>query len=228
MPVLMSLQPEVKDPMSTTKNNTLTSLIGLTVTLGFAALPLSRWVNEFAGTTHLIGYDLLWWGLAALILAYVRMVERRPLSSIGLKRPSAAQLLQSVGMGLLGVAGLALIYLLILPALHLTEAQQVNQLKTAPAWWLMLSVIRAAVVEELMFRGYALERLRELTGHLNLAALVTWAVFTVEHVGVWGWSHLIVAGFGGLLLTGWYLKTRNLYAAMLMHFVIDGLSLLAA
>lgn len=205
-----------------------TTLFGLLVTLGFAALPISRWLDEFASTSHLLAYELIWWAIGAFVIGYVLMVEKRPLSSIGLRRPSAGLLGQGVAFGLLTVLGLALIYFAVLPALHLNEHGTISQLKATPGWWLFISTVRAAVVEELMFRGYALERLNELTRNLPLAAGITWAIFTLEHVGTWGWSHLIVAGFGGLMLTWLYLRCRNLWVVMLAHFIVDGLSLLAA
>jgi uncharacterized protein len=51
--------------------------------------------------------------------------------------------------------------------LHLSESQQMNQLVSTPFWWRAISVIRAAVGEEVLFRGYAISRSRELSGSLR-------------------------------------------------------------
>jgi uncharacterized protein len=75
---------------------------------------------------------------------------------------------------------------------------------------------------EVLFRGYAVERLEELTGNLNLAAISSCAVFAFAHVGPWGWAHLLIAGFGGGVLTALYLWRRNLWVNIIAHFIVDG------
>jgi membrane protease YdiL (CAAX protease family) len=62
----------------------------------------------------------------------------------------------------------------------------------------------------------------ELTGSRTTAALVSWAAFTIAHLGGWGWTQLIVAGYGGILLTLLYLWRRNLWANILAHWIADG------
>jgi membrane protease YdiL (CAAX protease family) len=102
----------------------------------------------------------------------------------------------------------------------------VNRLLATPFWWRFISVIRAAVAEEILFRGYALERLQELTGSLHLAAGLSWMVFTLEHVGPWQRSHLLIAGFGGVVLTLLYLWRRNLWVNIIAHLIVDGAAVL--
>jgi hypothetical protein len=72
----------------------------------------------------------------------------------------------ALGMGAATLACLAFIYYVVFPALHWSENQQLAQLSTIPYWLNCLIVLRAAVSEELLFRGYAIERLQELTGNL--------------------------------------------------------------
>jgi membrane protease YdiL (CAAX protease family) len=89
-----------------------------------------------------------------------------------------------------------------------------------------ISVLRAGVSEEVLFRGYPIERLQEWSGSRALAAIVPLIAFTLAHVGPWGWSHLLVAAFGGAMLTVLYLWRRNLWASMLAHCLIDGVAVL--
>jgi membrane protease YdiL (CAAX protease family) len=67
---------------------------------------------------------------------------------------------------------LALIYYVIFPELHVNEDQAINQVAATPFWWRFITVIRAAVAEAIFFRGYAIERMQELTGDLRIAAIV--------------------------------------------------------
>jgi uncharacterized protein len=88
--------------------------------------------------------------------------------------------------------------------------------------------ITAAVFEEIFYRGFTIERVAELTHLRWLAAGVSLAAFTYAHLGYWGWSHLIVAGFGGLVLTGLYLWRRDLVSNMVAHFLTDAIGFLLA
>jgi hypothetical protein len=63
-------------------------------------------------------------------------------------------------------------YCVIFPALHVNEDQAINQAAATPFWWRFIRVMRAAVAEEIFFRGYAIEPMQELTGSLRIAAIV--------------------------------------------------------
>jgi membrane protease YdiL (CAAX protease family) len=190
--------------------------VGILFTLGFAALPISQWEDEFASVGHLVGYELIWWAVVVAVLAYVRFAERRPVTSLGLRAPSLPDVLWAATVGVVSIAGVAGIFFGLLPLLHLSEAQPLGRLLATPLWWRLIAAVRAAVAEEVLFRGYALERLADLTGSLHIAAVISWLVFTVEHVGPWGWGHLLIAGFGGLTLTLLYVWRRNLWANIML------------
>lgn len=101
------------------------------------------------------------------------------------------------------------------------NASAMTELLRTPFWYRLILVTRAAVSEELLFRGYPIERLLELTRNHLIAGIVPWAAFTVAHLSFWGWAQLIVAGYGGLVLTVLYLWRRNLWANMLAHWIAD-------
>jgi uncharacterized protein len=214
--------------MLKTDRRSAPTIVALLLILTIPGLPLSKWENEFAGVSHLVGYEVIWWILTLSVLFYVRRVESRPLSSIGFRSVSLKDLLIGLGAGIVMTAGLAGIYYGVLPALHLSESPQVNQLVATPFWWRLISVIRAAIGEEVIFRGFAIERGREVFGSLRIASALSWIVFTLEHITTWGWSHVLIAGFGGLLLTLLYVWRRNLWINIIAHFVVDGASVLLA
>jgi membrane protease YdiL (CAAX protease family) len=203
------------------------TLIGLLLTLGCGSLPYPVWDHEFADTAHLVGNELIYWGLVALTLAYVLLAEKRPLASIGFGKPGVLDCLSAVLAAALIVTVLAGIYFVVFPALHVSEDHAIDQLRAAPRWWLAISVLRAGVSEEVLFRGYPIERLRELTGSRTLAALLPLVLFALAHIGPWGWAHLLVAAVGGGLLTLLYLWRRNLWVNILCHTIVDGVATLA-
>jgi uncharacterized protein len=212
---------------STPGRKKVLALIGVLFALGFPAIPISRFFDEFANTRTLIGYELIWWAAVVALLAWVRFAERERLSSIGFRRPGVKNLALGVAAGIVSLAGLATILYVIFPALHMNETQSIDQVMSMPLWWRWITVIRAAVGEEVLFRGYAIERLQRLTGSALLAGIISCVIFTLLHVGYWGWGHVLIAGFAGALLTVLYIWRRNLWANILAHFIVNGAAFLA-
>jgi len=200
--------------------------LGLLLALGLVSLPFSLWIDEFANVRHLVANEAIWWLYITGMLVYMLRVECRPLSSIGFRRLGARDIAIGIGAGIAMLAALACVYYLIFPLLHWDLSQGMNRLATTPLWWRLISTVRAAVSEELLFRGYAMERLRELSGSRGIAAGVSCAVFTLDHVPTWGWQHLAIAGIGGIALTVLYLWRRNLWVNILAHFIVDAASML--
>ena len=200
--------------------------LGLLLALGLVSLPFSLWIDEFANVRHLIANEAIWWVYIGGMLAYVVRVERRPLSSIGFRRPGIGDIAIGIAAGIAILAALAFVYYIVFPLLHWDLSQGMNQLAATPFWWRLISTVRAAVSEEVLFRGYAMERLHELTGSRKIAASVSCAVFMLDHVPSWGWEHLAIAAVGGISLTLLYLWRRNLWVNILAHFIIDAASML--
>jgi membrane protease YdiL (CAAX protease family) len=209
---------------------TVQTIIALLVTLGCAGLLLSKVQNELASWGHFVGYEIVWWALVVLLLSYVRWVERRPLTSIGFSEPGIWNILIGIAAGVVLLAGLAGIYFVLFPALHFKEdprvTQVMSQMLAKPRWWRLTLILRGAIAEEILFRGYAIERLRELTGNLGVAGILSCIVFALEHVGVWGWGHLLIAGSAGAILTLLYIWRRNLWVNIIAHFIPDAIGVL--
>lgn len=202
------------------------TVAGVAFALGFPALPIARWEHEFASTWHLIAYDLIWWAAIAGLLFYVLIFEGRAPSSVGFRKIRVGDVAVGLAGGVVALAGLGTIFFLIFPLLHVSEGQQLHQLTATPLWWRLASVARAAVGEEVLFRGYAITRIRDFSGSLSLAAWVSWAIFTVEHVEVWGWGHLLIAGFGGAVLTSLFIWRKNIWVSIFAHAIVDGVAVL--
>ena len=202
------------------------SAIGVALALGFPFLPIGTWVNPFASTAHFVSYEAIWWAVVAIMLVFVRVVERRPFSSIGFRPLRRTDVLIAIAAGIGILAGLAGIFYLVLPRLGLRLDDQMSQLLTIPLWSRCALVIRASVAEEVLYRGYAIERLTELTRHRGVAAALSCVLFTVVHLEYWGWGHLLIAGFAGIGLTLLYLWRRNLGVNILAHAVVDGAAIL--
>lgn len=204
-------------------------VVGLLIAFGLPELGLGRRIAAGDGLDSAFVRELVWWGIAAALLAHVLLLERRPLSSIGLRRPT----LKTLWFGLLGAlvmfASVVLCLSVVFPLLGLKLNQStVESITRYPFWFQLLIFLRAAVVEEILYRGYPMERLQELTGYKTLAFLIPALMFTATHLKSWGAAHLIVVGTGAILLGLLYLWRRDLVCNMIAHFLVDLAGFMAA
>jgi len=81
-------------------------------------------------------------------------------------------------------------------------------------------VLRAAVIEEVFYRGYAIERLERLTGSTPIAASLPLIVFAVAHYRQ-GMAGILIALVMGGILSMLFVKRRDLLAVIAAHFIID-------
>ena len=212
--------------MTERKANSAILAIGLVLAL---ILPLfGHYAAPYIPTDRLTASSIFFWALAVLVLLYVVVVERRPLSSIGLKTPGLRDLVFACLATGVAAVGMTVIFFVVFPAFHLKLATTSANaaLLTAPFWVRFWTVVRAAFTEEILFRGYGIERLGQWTGSLWIAGVVTLVFFTTAHLAGWGPAVLLNAGWGGLVLTLFYLWRRNLWANILAHWLVDAVGFL--
>jgi membrane protease YdiL (CAAX protease family) len=107
------------------------------------------------------------------------------LSSTGFRRPDRGTL-WAIPAGVALFMGIPLIYFVIFPLLHLQmNTTEMGKLLATPFWYRLLLVTRAAFREEVLFRGYPIPRLEELSGRTGIAAVVSWTAFRLAHLGSW-------------------------------------------
>jgi uncharacterized protein len=74
------------------------------------------------------------------------------------------------------------------------------------------------VVEEVLYRGYAVERLGTITGRPWVGGVISVFAFGLAHVPGWGVPFALAADLPfGLLMTMFYLWRRDLPANILAH-----------
>lgn len=87
-------------------------------------------------------------------------------------------------------------------------------------------VVTAAVVEEVLYRGYAIGIGQHVWGSLAVASTVSVIVFVVVHFSH-GLIQLMTVAWIAVLVSLLFVVTSNLFACMLAHFIIDALGVLA-
>ena len=158
--------------------------------------------------------------MAAALLVLVRRGERLPWSSLAWHTD---RLGNAALWGLLGVAMSALVLVacvLVAQLMGWKLGLQTPPKWEPPIWAMAITVLRAGVTEELFYRGFALERLRTLTGSTAAAVVLTVIPFALFHYRQ-GPAGILIAGSAALVLSFIFLKRRSLPAVMLTHFTVD-------
>jgi len=216
-------------PERSSQQATLTALCGLAGALALGVLPISTWLIHGDSIGSLLAREAISWCSALAILLWLTLVERLPLSSIGFRRPTWKSVLWGVLAAIVLTAILVLEFSVVAPLLHLDTAPILagqRAILNTPYWYRILLVLRAAVVEEILFRGYLIEKVRQLSKSTAIAVVVSVAAFTYAHLSGWGPAHLIVVGAGGLVFALFYVWRRDLPSNMLAHFLADAAGLL--
>ena len=176
----------------------------------------SRFCTEVTFASAILKETLVWASAAALLII-IRRGERLSFRSIGL---GTCRWWKSIAWGLViaivsaGVVG-ALAYLT-----GYGHGPGSAVFEKLPLWLITLIVLRAGVVEELFYRGYAIERLRMIGLGPLWSITIPLVIFSLGH---WsgGAANILIAFAAGIILTGFYLWRRDLVANMIGHGLVD-------
>jgi membrane protease YdiL (CAAX protease family) len=182
------------------------------------ALASQRLVGDAPSLPLLIALQIGYCGIAAVVVWVVLRKERLPLASIGLHTPRWSTLIVA---GLLWFAGLRLLPLVTGPLRDwgaTGEPDQLRRLALLPLWFRIVLALTGGVVEETLYRGYAIERLTLVTGRRWLAATLAAVAFGLAHAPGWGIRYALLADLPfGVVATLVYLWRRDLIANILAH-----------
>jgi membrane protease YdiL (CAAX protease family) len=156
--------------------------------------------------------------LVAVILWLVTAKERLPLSSIGLRWDRIGR---SLGWGVIIAAAClaaAIATILIYRSVGISYGEGPGISRAIPVT--ILTVLRAGIAEEVLYRGFAIERLQTITGNKWIAAGVPLVLVALFHYRQ-GLAGIFIALLLGAILTAFYLWKRDLLANIFGHFLTD-------
>ncbi len=197
------------------------TLVGLLLALAGPSLIALLGRGSYTLGSLLLGQALLA-GLAAAVIAIVLLWEEQPLSSIGLRPPGWSTLAWGAGMAAFFILLLGPLLLRLPGWLGLAGfAPTLARLSSLPLWYLVLAVLVGGVVEEILYRGYALERLGVLLGSPWLAGLIVVLLFGLAHIPLWGIGPALTTTISGGALTLFFLWHGDLLANIVAHVAPD-------
>lgn len=163
--------------------------------------------------------SLIWLCVIAL-LVIIRRGEGLSLASVNL---GTAPVRSSILWGAILTVLCGVVGAVVASLTHFKGGEMGQALSRLPLWLVILVVLRAGIVEELFYRGYAIERLERLGLSRYWAGIIPLLVFGFAH-GTNGLANIILALALGAVLMIVYLWRRDLVANMIGHFMIDFLS----
>ena len=193
--------------------------VGLFLSL-FVMLLVRQSVSYFWPTltfTAAIWKETLLWVSAITLLFIIRRGERLPLTSIGL---GTSRWWKSILWGLVIAVASAAAGGVLAALTGYGHGPGSAAFEKLPLWLITLIVLRAGVVEELFYRGYAIERLQAVGLKPVWAAGIPLIIFALGH---WtgGAANILIALVLGAILSAFYLWRRDLVANMIGHGTVD-------
>ncbi|ELZ22870.1 hypothetical protein C477_03609 [Haloterrigena salina JCM 13891] len=207
------------DRTTASRDRSLATFAGLAIAL-FGLPSLSGATRALRIDLHPLVTIAAQWALLGLVVGIAIGIEGRSLRSLGVRRPSrrdAVPLLVAAVFGFLALAATGpLIDALGLPERRVTGLD-IDRVGVEVA---VASAITIGVVEEALYRGYAIERLAEYTGSARLAGGLSVAAFTLSHAVGWRLGDLLQVSLAALVFTLVYLYRRSLVPVVGAHIAI--------
>lgn len=163
------------------------------------------------------------WLVTAVLIAFVVNIEGRTLGSIGLRIPTNDEMVSGVVLGTLVVLVAMATTTFFLERVEVDTTDDVSVLfLVQPAHWKVFLALTAGITEEIIFRGYLVERALALTGSGLVAGILSVGAFTLAHrprrrsLGV---LFPILGMAVGFVVA--YLVVRNVVVLAIVHAAID-------
>lgn len=169
-----------------------------------------------------------WAALVLLLAVWLPRVERADLRSIGVTRFRWSYLWIGTGTYILTFAAVAGLQMLQ-QAIGQETIRSLQPTLATYSWPLLIALfLTGTVLEEVVYRGYLIERLIALTGSRWLAGLVSWAAFTLVHLRFFGLGATIDIAVVSAALVLLYIWKRSLWPAIVFHGINDAFGFLLA
>jgi membrane protease YdiL (CAAX protease family) len=234
MPLFATFEPYRRFAMSTpvdkpvsTNKPLLTASTWVGLALPLLGMPLSYFVTanflqSMERNSRTLVSSLITFGLAAGVVAVVLLWEKQKLSALGIRPQTRRSIIIALSASIVIAVGGTLISLGLFKLLNLPLPTMTTERITGfPLWLALWIVISSSIAEEVLFRGFVLERLGQVTGSIWIGGLITLAWFTLLHLPL-GLSYtLLIVLPTSIMITLFYIWRRDLIATITVHLVFN-------
>jgi len=205
------------------------TLFGLLLIFGLGLWVTWRGPNAELTATRLWLSDGFKWLISGILLVVVVHWEQNSISSVGFRQPAW---LDWALIPLVAIAMLLAEQFIghpLLETLH-TEinTSAITFFQELPLYHKIILVVTAGFTEEIMYRGYTIERIEALTNSTTLAVIISTIAFIGVHLPVFGLGNAIQQTIVTLILALVYAWRRNLVALIGAHIILDAIGVILA
>lgn len=165
------------------------------------------------------------WLFAAICVAIILLAQSPgdTVRALGLVSITARSLVIALAIVFALAAGSAVVlFVQRRLGLPLGDKATYTRIAEAPLSLRAFAVLTAGVVEELLYRGIGIGVGDLLIGDAALAAVLSVIAFTAAHFR-WQVAHLVQVAVAGAILSAAFLLTRDLWACVIAHLLVDAL-----
>lgn len=164
--------------------------------------------------------------VAGTVIGIAVRLEQCSLSDIGFRRPTMVDFVYVTGAtvaALLVFAGTDP----LVSALGLPVSDGASTVTAGVGIGLAFGIaVTTGLVEEVLYRGYAIERLNEYAESPAIAGGISWGAFTLAHAVVWPVGNLVQVATVSAVFTLVYLRRRSLFPVVGSHVLVWCLAVL--
>lgn len=158
-----------------------------------------------------------WLLLAVLLGVWVPRLERLTWRSVGIGPWRGRYFWLGVGWFAAATVASAVAGVL-LRAAGLDSLAELQPKLSGYAWPTLLALgVTGTVVEEVLYRGYLIERVIALSGRVWVAAAISWVAFTVVHLGFFGPGPTLNVAVLSAAFVWLYVRERSIWPVVVMH-----------
>jgi membrane protease YdiL (CAAX protease family) len=158
--------------------------------------------------------------LAALSMA--RHVDGLTWGKLGFERVSWSSVPIGCGLAIFYIVGFGPFAYWMVAKLEMgTFDTALMKLAALPTWYLVITILVVASLEELLYRAYAIESLAIMVGSRWTAGALSVLAFGLAHVPLWGVGPALTTFVSGAMMTLIYLWRRDILALIIAHVATD-------
>jgi uncharacterized protein len=176
---------------------------------------------------------LSFWLIVGLVMLLTRL-EAQPITErglwrrIGFKRVKLRESLIVLIIGFLTLFVANVAFVVLSRTIFPTEIN-ISRVVSLPLPLVILAYLTGSIAEEILYRGYALERLQRMTGNWWISGGITWALFVGFHIPAYPMAHIVgYVAPAAVVVTLVYIWKRNLSYTVMIHGILNLPILLAA
>ena len=199
-----------------------TAITGLIIILGSEYILRDIFIGKGATGFQIAIAIAIEWVVALFIFFYwIPQVEHRKLDSIGFRKFRW----RYIWISLAAYVVYVLISAGLEPVLKSAGLQSLRDLSPALKDYgfplLFGLFLTGTFVEEILYRGYIVERVTELTGRRWLAGMVSWLAFTLVHLRFFGIGPTLEIAIIAIIFVILYIKAKSIWPAIMIHGIND-------